>query len=135
MHGQGTVAAYGAKGSLDLVFLACLRCSTAAVLLVINRLQLHSAWPWTHSEHRFPAPSSLKEGCRKPVLGVWAGLHVYLVSIVYIHIRRRLLRSRNTCAPHFSRRRMFKHEIMFAILGKEKKKDQKWKQIPNEMMS
>ena len=24
----------------------------------------------THSEHRFPAPSS-KEGCRKPVLGVW----------------------------------------------------------------
>ena len=25
----------------------------------------------THSEHRFPAPSSLKEGCRKPVLGVW----------------------------------------------------------------
>ena len=24
-----------------------------------------------HSEHRFPAPSSLKEGCRKPVLGVW----------------------------------------------------------------
>ena len=23
-----------------------------------------------HSEHRFPAPSS-KEGCRKPVLGVW----------------------------------------------------------------
>ena len=34
--------------------------------------------PWernrlsAHSEHRFPAPSSLKEGCRKPVLGVWA---------------------------------------------------------------
>ena len=27
---------------------------------------------YTHSEHRFPAPSSkLKEGCRKPVLGVW----------------------------------------------------------------
>ena len=28
---------------------------------------------WTttaYSEHRFPAPSSLKEGCRKPVLGV-----------------------------------------------------------------
>ena len=25
-----------------------------------------------HSEHRFPAPSS-KEGCRKPVLGVWVG--------------------------------------------------------------
>ena len=25
----------------------------------------------THSEHRFPAPSTLKEGCRKPVLGVW----------------------------------------------------------------
>ena len=25
----------------------------------------------THSEHRFPAPSSLKEGCRKPMLGVW----------------------------------------------------------------
>ena len=25
-----------------------------------------------HSEHRFPAPSSLKEGWRKPVLGVWA---------------------------------------------------------------
>ena len=24
-----------------------------------------------HSEHRFPAPS--KEGCRKPVLGVWDG--------------------------------------------------------------
>ena len=23
-----------------------------------------------HSEHRLPAPSSLKEGCRKPVLGV-----------------------------------------------------------------
>ena len=28
-------------------------------------------WSWAHSEHRFPAPSSLKEGCRKPVLGVW----------------------------------------------------------------
>ena len=28
--------------------------------------------PTTHSEHRFPAPSSLKEGCRKPVLGVWS---------------------------------------------------------------
>ena len=26
----------------------------------------------SHSEHRFPAPS-LKEGCRKPVLGVWEG--------------------------------------------------------------
>ena len=26
---------------------------------------------FAHSEHRFPAPSSLKEGCRKPVLGVW----------------------------------------------------------------
>ena len=26
---------------------------------------------WSHSEHRFPAPSSLKEGCRKPVFGVW----------------------------------------------------------------
>ena len=26
-----------------------------------------------HSEHRFPAPS-LKEGCRKPVLGVWVRL-------------------------------------------------------------
>ena len=25
-----------------------------------------------HSDHRFPAPS-LKEGCRKPVLGVWEG--------------------------------------------------------------
>ena len=25
----------------------------------------------THSEHRFPAPPSLKEGCRKSVLGVW----------------------------------------------------------------
>ena len=24
-----------------------------------------------HSTHRFPAPSSLKEGCREPVLGVW----------------------------------------------------------------
>ena len=23
-----------------------------------------------HSEHRFPTPSSLKEGCRKPVFGV-----------------------------------------------------------------
>ena len=25
----------------------------------------------SHSDHRFPTPSSLKEGCRKPVLGVW----------------------------------------------------------------
>ena len=24
----------------------------------------------THSQHRFPAPSALKEGCRKPMLGV-----------------------------------------------------------------
>ena len=28
-------------------------------------------WQRPHSEHRFLAPSSLKEGCRKPVLGVW----------------------------------------------------------------
>ena len=25
----------------------------------------------SHSDHRFPAPSSLEEGCRKPVPGVW----------------------------------------------------------------
>ena len=25
----------------------------------------------THSEHRFPIPPFLKEGCRKPVFGVW----------------------------------------------------------------
>ena len=24
-----------------------------------------------HSEHRFPAPASLKEVCRKPLFGVW----------------------------------------------------------------
>ena len=29
-----------------------------------------SEWSCSHSEHRFPAPSA-KEGCRKPVLGVW----------------------------------------------------------------
>ena len=35
--------------------------------------QIRSGWPGfgPHSEHRFPAPSSLKEGCGKPVLGVW----------------------------------------------------------------
>ena len=33
----------------------------------------HWAGKLTHSEHRFPAPSSSKEGCRKPVPGVWAG--------------------------------------------------------------
>ena len=26
-----------------------------------------------HSEHHFPAPSFLKEGCRKPMLGVRGG--------------------------------------------------------------
>ena len=29
----------------------------------------------SHSEHRFPAPTS-KEGCRKPVLGVWGSVSV-----------------------------------------------------------
>ena len=35
--------------------------------------QIRSGWPGfgPHSEHRFSAPSSLKEGCGKPVLGVW----------------------------------------------------------------
>ena len=28
----------------------------------------------THSEHRFPAPFSLKEGCRKPVLEFGVGI-------------------------------------------------------------
>ena len=35
----------------------------------------------SHSEHRFPAPSSLKEGCRKPVLGVWHTLPLHALLI------------------------------------------------------
>ena len=40
---------------------------------VRKTLQTGRGGYWTHSEHRFPAPSSKgrKEGCRKPVLGVW----------------------------------------------------------------
>ena len=34
----------------------------------------------SHSEHRFPAPFSLKEGCRKPVLGVCVCVCVTLSS-------------------------------------------------------
>ena len=35
-----------------------------------------------HSEHRFPAPFS-KEGCRKPVLGVWlTGCQLYKMAAV-----------------------------------------------------
>ena len=39
----------------------------------VKPTQIRSGWPGfgPHSEHRFPAPSSLKEGCGKPVLGVW----------------------------------------------------------------
>ena len=36
------------------------------LLLLLSRTGL-----CPHSEHRFPAPSS-KEGCHKPVLGIWA---------------------------------------------------------------
>ena len=38
----------------------------------ISLHQREEAGAGPHSEHRFPAPSS-KEGCRKPVLGVWSG--------------------------------------------------------------
>ena len=36
-----------------------------------DMLSLNKSSLGPHSEHRFPAPSSLKERCRKPVLRVW----------------------------------------------------------------
>ena len=44
----------------------CFSFFSFSILLLCFSLSLWIA----HSEHRFPAPSSLKAGCRKPVLGV-----------------------------------------------------------------
>ena len=53
----------------------------ASKLLVLQTLhQREEAGARPHSEHRFPAPSS-KEGCRKPVLGVWSGARQNMFDI------------------------------------------------------
>ena len=50
------------------------RPKTSQIMLFLNRCCSD-----THSEHRFLAPSS-KEGCRKPVLGVWLWQSLWLCS-------------------------------------------------------
>ena len=48
----------------------CLEQLWRAALRFSSHYQQNISQLGAHSEHRFPTPSSLKEGCRKPVLGV-----------------------------------------------------------------
>ena len=59
--------------SVLVPFFVCLFFQRRSGSYCAKPTHIRSGWPGfgPHSEHRFPAPSSLKEGCGKPVLGVW----------------------------------------------------------------